>query len=401
MSQLPIGVHSMTTLTADLRYGLRMLRRSPGFTTVAVLTLALGIGASTAIFSLIDAVMLRTLPVRDPSRLVVLSWAAHKEPRRNGTSSFGDCGRDEGGDRNPTGCSFPEPYYELVRSEKEVFSGATAIAGPAHLVLTGNGAARMARGEIVSGDYFSTLGVGAALGRTLGPDDDTVAAAPAAVLSYAFWQTAFGGDRSAVGRAISLNSVPFTIVGVADPKFTNLSPGKTQDLFFPVSMVERLNIGWGTHTRSLDNWWLVILARLKPGVTLEKAQASASLTFRDEMLHGAKPLSKPEDNPAIVLSPAQTGLSGERRFFSKPLYVLMAGRRSAASDRLRQCRRTAARARHDAAEGNGRAPGGGRGPRPNCAPVAHGKRRTLTLRRHPGCALRVLGCARHDGNDPG
>jgi predicted permease len=314
----------MNTLLQDLRYGLRVLAKYPGFTTVAVLTLALGIGASTAIFSLIDAVMLRTLPVRDPSRLVVLSWAAHKEPRRNGTSSFGDCGRDEGGDRNPAGCSFPEPYYELVRPEKEVFSGATAIAGPAHLVLTGNGAARMARGEIVSGDYFSTLGVGTALGRTLGPDDDTVAAAPAAVLSYAFWQTAFGGDRSAVGRTISLNSVQFTIVGVADPKFTNLSPGKTQDLFLAVSMVERLNIGWGTHTRSLDNWWLVILARLKPGVTLEKAQASASLTFRDEMLHGAKPPSKPEDNPAIVLSPAQTALSGERRFFSKPLYVLMA-----------------------------------------------------------------------------
>jgi ABC-type antimicrobial peptide transport system permease subunit len=300
-----------------------VLAKSPTFATVVVITLALGIGASTAIFTLIDAVMLRSPPVRDPSRLVVLSWAAHKEPRRNETSSFGDCGQFEGGDRNPSGCSFPEPYYELVRSEKEVFSGATAIAGPAHLVLTGNVTARMARGEIVSGDYFSTLGVGAALGRTLGPDDDTLSAAPAIVLSYAFWQTAFGGDRSVVGRTISLNSVPFTIVGVVDPKFTNLSPGKTQDLFLAVCMVERLNIGWGTHTRSLDNWWLVILARLKPGVTLEKAQASASLTFRDEMLHGAKPLSKP-DYPAIVLAPAQSGLSGERRFFSKPLYVMMA-----------------------------------------------------------------------------
>ncbi|HXJ93217.1 MAG TPA: ABC transporter permease [Terriglobia bacterium] len=314
----------MNTLIQDLRYGLRVLAKGPGFTAVAVITLALGIGASTAIFSLIDAVMFRSLPVRDPSRLVVLSWTAHKEPRRNETSSFGDCGRYEGGDQNPSGCSFPEPYYELVRAEKDVFSGATAIAGPAHLVLTGNGTARMARGELVSGDYFSTLGVGAVLGRALGPDDDTLSAAPAIVLSYAFWQTAFGGDRSVVGRTVSLNSVPFTIVGVADAKFTNLSPGKTQDLFLPISMVERLNIGWGTHTRSLNNWWLVILARLKPGVTLEKAQAAASLTFRDEMLHGAKPLSKPEDNPAIVLSPAQTGLNGQRRFFSKPLYVLMA-----------------------------------------------------------------------------
>ena len=312
----------MSTVIQDLRYGARMLARSPGFTIVAVLTLALGIGASTAIFSLIDAVMFRSLPVRDPSQLVLLRWTAHKTPERNGTSSFGDCG-SEGNDRNPSGCSLPEPFFELIRSDKEVFSGATAFAGPAHLVLTGNGAARMARGEIVSGDYFSTLGVGAALGRTLGPDDDSPAASPAAVLSYAFWQTAFGGNRSMIGQTVFLNSVPFTIVGVADPSFTRLSPGKTQDLFLPLSMLERLNIPWGRQTRSLTEWWLVILARLKPGTSIETAQAKTSLVFRDEMLHGAKPLSKAADNPAIVLLPAQTGLSGERRFFSQILYVLM------------------------------------------------------------------------------
>ncbi len=312
----------MSMLIQDLRYGIRMLARSPGFTFVAVLTLALGIGASTAIFSLIDAVMFRSLPVRDPSQLVLLRWTAHKTPERNGVSSFGDCG-GEGNDRNPSGCSFPEPFFELIRSDKEVFSGATAFAGPAHLVLSGNGSARMARGEIVSGDYFSTLGVGAALGRTLGPDDDSPSASPAAVLSYAFWQTAFGGNRSAVGQTVLLNSVPFTIVGVADPSFTHLSPGKTQDLFLPLAMVERLNIPWGRQTRSLTEWWLAILTRLQPGTTIEKAQAATSLIFRDEMLHGGKPLSKAEDNPAIILLPAQTGLSGQRGFFSQILYVLM------------------------------------------------------------------------------
>jgi predicted permease len=312
----------MSMLIQDLRYGIRMLAKSPGFTFVAVLTLALGIGASTAIFSLIDAVMFRSLPVRDPSQLVLLRWTAHKTPERNGVSSFGDCG-GEGNDRNPSGCSFPEPFYERIRSDKEVFFGATAFAGPAHLVLSGNGAARMARGEIVSGDYFSTLGVGAALGRTLGPDDDSPSASPAAVLSYAFWQAAFGGNRSAVGQTVLLNSVPFTIVGVADPSFTHLSPGKTQDLFLPLSMLARLNIPWGRQTRSLTEWWLVILARLQPGTTIEKAQAATSLIFRDEMLHGGKPLSKAEDNPAIVLLSAQTGLSGERGFFSQTLYVLM------------------------------------------------------------------------------
>jgi predicted permease len=309
------------TLFQDMRYGIRMLAKSPAFTAVAVLTLAMGIGANTAIFSVIDAVMLRSLPVREPSQLVVFRWNAHHSPEFNGISTFGDC--DGGEDNNPSGCSLPYPYFELVHSQKEVFSGVTAFAGPPQLVLTGNGTARMANGELVTGDYFSTLGVGAAVGRTLGPDDDTLAASPAVVLSYAYWQDAFGGDRSAVGRTIILNAVPFTIVGVADPSFTNLTPGKTQDLFLPLSTIFRLNIPWGEDTRTLNNWWLVILARLKPGITREKAQAAVSLLFRNQMLHGDKPLSKEADDPSMTLLPAQSGLTGERGFFSKPLYVLM------------------------------------------------------------------------------
>jgi predicted permease len=317
------GWNSVELLLRDLRYGFRMLAKNPGFTTVAVLTLALGIGANTAIFTLIDAVMLRSLPVRDQSQLVVMRWTAHAEPRRNGTSSFGDCG-PEGGYQNPSGgCSLPYPFFELIRSKKEVFSGAAAFAGPAQLVLSGNGQARMADGEVVSGDYFSTLGVGALLGRTLGPDDDLVSASPAAVLSYAFWQSAFGGERSAIGRTVSLNSVPFTIVGVTEPTFTSLAPGKTQDLFLSLSMLPRLDVKWSEDPRSLNDWWLVVVARLKSGISLGRAQAAASLIFRNEMLHGEKPLSKTEDNPAIVLTPAQTGLGGQRGFFSKPLYVLM------------------------------------------------------------------------------
>ena len=317
------GWNSVETLWQDLRYGLRMQAKNPGFTAVAIITLALGIGANTAIFSLIDAVMLRALPVHDPSQLVVLRWSAHKRPLRNSTSSFGDC--DRGDDKNPSGCSLPYPFFELVRSEKDVFSGATAFAGPAHLVMTGNGLARIAGGEVVSGDYFSTLGVKAAVGRTLGPGDDTPSTAPAVVLSYAYWQTAFGGSPAALGRTIILNSVPFTIVGVAEPGFTRLSPGKTQDLFLSLSILPRLNIDWGNDRdiRGYNDWWLVILARLKPGVSLGQAQAAATLLFRNAMLHGAKALSKESDDPRIQLLPAQQGLTGERGFFSKPLYILM------------------------------------------------------------------------------
>ena len=315
----------MTTLIQDLRYGLRMLAANAGFTVVAVLTLALGIGANTAIFSLIDAVMLRALPVRDQSSLVAMSWRAHKRPRRNSTSSFGDCASDRGRDKNPGGCSLPYPFFELIHSEKEAFSSATAFAGPARLVLSGNGPARMAGGELVTGDYFSTVGVNAVVGRTLGPADDSPSAPPAVVLTYAFWQDAFGGDRSAIGRTIVLNSVPFTIVGVTEPNFTSLTPGKTQDLFLPLSMDSRLSIPWmgRREERSLNSWWLVIVARLKTGVTLQSAQAEASLLFRNEMLTGEKPLSKASDDPRIVLRPAQSGLDGERSFISMPLYVLM------------------------------------------------------------------------------
>ena len=315
----------MTTLIQDLRYGLRMLAANTGFTVVAVLTLALGIGANTAIFSLIDGVMLRALPVRDQSRLVVMSWSAHKAPRRNGTSSFGDCARGEGGDENPAGCSLPYPFFELIRSEKDAFSSATAFAGPARLVLSGNGPARMAQGELVTGDYFSTLGVNASLGRTLGPADDSPSAPPAVLLTYAFWQDAFGGDRSAIGRTIVLNSAPFTIVGVTEPNFTSLTPGKTQDMFLPLSMSPRLSIDWmgREDARSLNSWWLVVVARLKTGVRLESAQAAASLLFRNEMLNGQNPRSKASDDPRIVLKPAQEGLDGMRSFISMPLYVLM------------------------------------------------------------------------------
>jgi predicted permease len=311
----------MSTLIHDLRFALRMLVKNPGFTAVAVITLALGIGANTAIFSLIDAVMLRTLPVHDPAQLVVLGWSAHTRPRADGTIRFGDC--EWGDDQNPSGCPLPYPFFEEIRAKKDLFAGVTAFAGPADLVMSGNGLVRMARGEAVSGDYFTTLGVKTVVGRTLGPHDDTPSSAPAAVLSYAYWQTAFGGDRRAVGQTVLLNRVPVVIVGVAEPAFTSLSPGKTEDLFLPLSKLPVLSVPWGRDIHGSNRWWLVVVARMKPGVSLERAQASATLIFRNQMLHGVKAFSHETDDPKILLLPAQRGLSGRRLFFSKPLYVLM------------------------------------------------------------------------------
>jgi predicted permease len=313
----------METLWQDARYGLRMLGKSRGFTAVAILTLALGIGANTAIFTLIDAVMLRSLPFHDPGRVAVFRWKAHTDPNYHSYSNYGDCGRGGGG----SGCSFSVPLFDVMHIQATVFSGLTAIAGPIQVVLSGNGAPSMARGEIVSGSFFTTLGVQTALGRPLGPADDSPSAAPAVVLSYGYWQKAFGGDRSAVGRAIRLNGVAYVIVGVTDPRFTNLAPGKAQDFFLALASVPQLQVRWFGNREFMGDpqtWWLVVLGRLRDGVSMGQAQAAATTIFRNQMLHGAKPLLKEADDPAIVLAPAPEGLTGRRGAFSTLLYVLMA-----------------------------------------------------------------------------
>jgi predicted permease len=315
------GTQWLDNLWQDLRFGLRMLRKSPGFTAVAVLTLALGIGANTAVFSLIDGVMLRSLPVREPGQLVLFEWRAHRDFINGEYSSFGDCG--ESGLLGPSGCSFPLPIFRRIEAEQNLFAGVLACAGPAELDLSGDGPARVIEGEIVSGDYFSTLGVKALIGRTLGLDDDSVSASPVAVLSYAYWQSAYGGSRSVLGRTILLNKTPFRIVGVAEPSFTNLSPGKTQDLWVTIAMMPRLQIDWGSRIETMENWWLLMIARLKPGVSIGQAQAATSLMFRNEVLYGPKPFAKPSDDPEIVAGRAQDTLVGGRRRFSSLLYTLM------------------------------------------------------------------------------
>lgn len=163
------GVTFIETTIQDVRYGLRMLRKSPGFTAVVVLTLGLGIGMNTAIFSIVNAVLLQTLPVRDPEQLVVLQWTARSWPHKIGTNSYGDCEHVQNphGGQN-TGCSLSYPMFEGTRRRKDLFVSAAAFAGPAQMDLSGNGPANMARGELVSGDYFETLGVGAELGRKSG-----------------------------------------------------------------------------------------------------------------------------------------------------------------------------------------------------------------------------------------
>ncbi len=315
-------VNWLQDLIQDLRYGLRMLRKNPGFTTVAVLTLALGIGANTAIFSFIDAVLLRSLPVKDPQQLVLLRYIAHAKPNIHGNSGYGDCDSNA----RDGACSFSVPFFKTIRGEATTFSGMAAFAGPIDVDFSGNGAASIAEGEYVSGDFFSTLGVNTIVGRPLTPADDTPSAPPAIVLNYAYWVRAFGADRSAVGRTVRLDNTAATIVGVTEPHFTNLTPGKTQDFFMPISLANRVRDEWaGRHDYLTDsgNWWVIMLGRLKPGVPIGQAQAAATTVFRDVMLHSAPPVFKEADAPIIKLLPASAGLNGESSRITPMLFLMM------------------------------------------------------------------------------
>jgi len=310
----------------DLRYAVRMLAKSPSFAAVAILTLALGIGANTAIFSVIDAVMFRSLPAEEPQRLVIFGWNAHHQPTLRGHSTYGDCDDDD----HTMECAFSVPFYDALRSHTETFSGVTAFAGPVEVGFSGNGPANIARGEYVSGDYFSTVGVRTILGRPLGRADDAPTASPVIVLNHRYWQRAFGADPSAVGRTVRLNNVDVAIVGVAEPGFSSLTPGKSHDFFMPLSLAKRVQSEMsgtisGTQYSLSDPavWWVVLAGRLEAGVSIEQAQAEATTLFHAELLHAAKPIFSEGDKPALRLLPARAALNGESSQIAGMLELIM------------------------------------------------------------------------------
>jgi predicted permease len=324
----------IANLVQDLRYGMRMLARSPGFTAVVILSLALGIGANTAIFSLIDAVMLKMLPVRQPEQLVLLNWVSKGHSYAiqgyDGSDWEDKSGRD-------VGTSFSYPVYQAVRARNTAFSDVLGFADADQpLNVNALGLSGLAKGEYVSGNYFSTLEVGPALGRTLGPADDRAGASPVAVISYAYWTTRFGRDPSVVGKAITVNNVPFTLVGVAAPEFFGLQAGRPTDAWIPLSTHIQVDPGWNwipkgeTVFSARTEWWVLMIGRLKPGVTAHEAAASLDVIVRQETA-GIEPVPvaqrRPDTSlepPTTQLQPASGGLDELRRQFSEPLFVLTA-----------------------------------------------------------------------------
>lgn len=312
------GISFIESALQDLRFAFRMLRKSPGFTAVAVLTLALGIGANTAILTLIDAVLLRDLPVKDPQQLVLLDWASRDFP----TAIQSLSGNMDESNGRTTSTSFSYPVFEKFTAQKDLFSKVFGFASVDPASARVNGNASIAEVDVVTGSFFSGLGVTPVLGRVISDADEQPGAPPAAVISAAYWRAGFRGDPSVLGKTIAVNGLVFTVVGVAPPGFFGVQPGRAVEIWLPTSAASQLIPGWASLT-ARENWWLLVMGRLKPGVSEPQARAALDVLLAQEATAGIIPPPKAEDIPHSELAPASRGLSYLREQFSRPLQILM------------------------------------------------------------------------------
>ena len=295
----------------DLRFILRTLAKAPAFTSVVVLSLVLGIGANTAIFSLINAALLKMLPVRNPEQLVQLKGVDYW---------------------------FPYPVYKNFRDHNQVFSGVVAFQSLNDMDVEVNGRGAIAKGQVVSGNYFPVLGINAIVGRTiLAQDDNAPGGSSVAVISYEYWARRFGLDPAVIGKEIVINNAPFTIIGVSPPEFFGLQPGERIDVSIPLTTIEKVWPGYAARgtpyyvlTCPFRNW-IRVMGRLKPGVTPERALANLEPTYRQavsealQALNGSPFTRRTILHSRLELAPGGQGLGALRQRFSKPLLILMAG----------------------------------------------------------------------------
>jgi len=311
------GVRLIETLIHDLRYSLRTLAKNPAFTTVTVLTLGLGIGVNTAIFSLINTVMIKSLPVKQPERLVLFQWVSKTWPSMI-PSLRGSWDTDKSGRVVCT--SFTPVAFEEARAKNQVLSRICAFFDADRLNLVVGGQAGLAVADLVSGDYFSTLGVLPILGRALTPADDRLEAPRAAVISYGYWMRRFGGDASVVNKSVTLNGIPFTIVGVTPPEFFGVQPGRSVDLWAPIQSEKQVlpDDDWNR-----TYWYLLMMGRLKAGLSQSQALPNLQVIFRQSVTAGIKSLPKEAEIPHLELETGSKGLDSLRSEFSQPLFILM------------------------------------------------------------------------------
>ena len=307
----------MSALLQDLRYAVRQLRKSPGFTIVAMLILALGIGANTAIFSLLDQVLLRSLPVKEPGRLVQLESVGSDSGH---VSSWG-------GDDH---LYFSYPMYRDLRDKNSVFEGILART-PAQVGVQYHKESKLAMAELVTGNYFQVLGLQPVAGRLITPSDDEVQERdPVAVLSYEYWSQRFGADRGILNNTISINGHPFTVVGIAPPGFRSVVVGDQPALFIPMMMKPEVTPGWNDLDKHRSRW-LNIIGRLKPGESITTAEAGLEPLWKSLRQEELKEIHDRSDKfverfvakSKITLLDAKRGFSPLRDQIRTPLLIVM------------------------------------------------------------------------------
>jgi predicted permease len=325
----------MNTLWQDLRYGLRMLLKHKGFTVVAVLSLGLGIGANTALFSVVDAVLLKTLPVPQPERLVLFEWQAGRLFRTNGMSGTSSVP----GPPDIRGLSlFRYEVFEKMRQARtqasdNPLSDFFAFAPMGELTAVVDQEAEIIEGQAVSGGYYAGLKVQPSLGRGITDEDDKPGAAPVVVLSHQFWQERFGAQPAVIGQPLKLNKQSFTIIGVTPPAFT----GTLQVDYHPAvtialasePLVQGENSRLGT-AKEPGVWWLNLMGRLKPAATYEQARDSLNVTFQAEALEVMPPPRKAnepaqldrQDYPRLIVESGSRGMLDKRRVYTPTIYGL-------------------------------------------------------------------------------
>jgi macrolide transport system ATP-binding/permease protein len=316
-------------LRQDIGFGLRQLRKSPAFTTVAVLTLALGIGANTAIYSFMESILLRSLPVADPQSLVVLNWQsqppedANKEWVHVMHSVSGLAWKGENGAM--ASGMFPYGAFQMLGEENPVFSTLFGYCNGRKRNLAVRGQATSANAEYVTGEYFRGLAVSPAAGRVIESEDDRAGAAPVAVISFATSQNRFGGPPNAIGQSILVDQIPFTVIGVAPPEFFGVDPEVAPDLYLPLHT--NLLVGGAAAARMYGDgnfYWIEMMGRLRPAATMAQAQAALAPRFHQWVAATATTEGERAKLPALILNPGAAGLGSLRRKYSKPLFVLLA-----------------------------------------------------------------------------
>ena len=315
----------------DIRHAMRLIWKTRGVTAVAVLSLALGIGANAALFSVVDAMLLRQLPVKEPGRLVLFSSVSGDNFRPG--SYTGSASRDASGALLRT--SFWYRTYVRMRDQESAVSDLVAF-GNVSLNVSADGLTEVASGQAVSGNYFDGLGVAPFAGRTLNDGDDQAGASPVAVISYRYWQRRFGGDLGVVGKQINLNNVAFTVAGVTAPGFEGtMQAGSTQDVTIPIAWESRVS-PVRSYMKGTGSWWLRIVGRLKSGAALDQAQASLEASFvqsvheyrdarRAEGQNGPDALRilAESDYPRLAVESGSQGEMNTRRGYAPPLYLLL------------------------------------------------------------------------------